>query len=279
MVKSVSAVLAIALVLVWTGCGGSKEAAPSTVEERFNQAKKMFEDGDYQEALAQFRIITLQFQGSGFAGDAQFYLGECHFARAEYLLAAFEYSTLKKNYASNSHVPDAQYKIGLCYYHLSPKSVLDQQYSRKAIDELQTFLDYYPTNPHVPDAEAKIKELNDRLAKKTYETAQQYEKLDYTKAALFYYKSVIDNFHDTDYAPLAYLARVQLLMNRKRYQEAKDEVEAFLARYPNSVLRSKAEALRKNIDAALQSAAPQPANADTNHASTSIGSSAETSLP
>jgi outer membrane protein assembly factor BamD len=71
-------------------------------------------------------------------------------------------------------VPEAQYKLALSYYELSPRAPLDQQYTRKAIDEFQSFVEYYPNNPLVKDAAEKIRELNTRLAKKQYETAKLY---------------------------------------------------------------------------------------------------------
>lgn len=75
--------------------------------------------------MNEFTVITLQYQGSAFVADAQFYLGECRFAREEFLLAAFEYSVVKRNYPASPRVADAQYKLGICYYSLSPRSSLD----------------------------------------------------------------------------------------------------------------------------------------------------------
>jgi outer membrane protein assembly factor BamD len=155
---------------------------------------------------------------------------------------------LKRNYPASDRVGDAQYKLALCYYDLSPKSSLDQQYTKKAIDEFQTFVEYYPKNPLVPDADEKIRELTNRLAKKQYDTARLYAVMEYYRAALLSYDEVIDKYHDTEYAPLAYEGKVRLLMSRRHYREAKQEIDQFLAHYPNSVLRSRFESLEKTAD-------------------------------
>jgi outer membrane protein assembly factor BamD len=233
------------------GCGSSHEAAPPSVEERFAQAKKMFDKGDYLDAVNEFTVITLQNQGSTFAADAQYYLGECRFMRGEYLLAVFEYSTLKRNMPASTRVPDAQYKTGLSYYYLAPKSSLDQQYTKKAIDELQSFVEYYPANEHAADANAKIRELTNRLAKKEYETARLYTTMEYYKSAIYYYDDVIEKYHDTDYAPLAYLGKVEVLISRNKYQEASVEINRFIERFPSSVFRNKADGLKESIDQEL----------------------------
>ncbi len=243
------AVIVVVLALIAGGCGSSEKSVKTmTPEERFAHAKALFEEKDYIDAINEFTVITLQYQGSANAADAQFYLGECRFERGEYLLASFEYGIVKRNYPASARVAEAQFKLALSYYLLSPRSSLDPQYTRKAIDEFQQFVEYYPSNTLVPEADAKIKELTNRLAKKQYETARLYTKMEYYKAALVYYDDVIDRYHDTDFAPLAYLDKADLLLSRRRYREARETLDAFAARFPQSVLQSRADDLRKKLD-------------------------------
>ncbi len=128
---------------------------------------------------------------------------------------------------------------------LSPKSTLDQQYSKKAIEEMQTFVETYPADPHVSDANVKIKELTERLAKKEYDTARLYVTMDYYRAALMSFDEVIEKYHDTEFAPQAFEGKVNLLMARNHYREAGLEINRFLVRYPNSVLKTTMESLKE----------------------------------
>jgi len=234
------------------GCGSSEAVKELTADDRFKHAKALYDDRDYLEAINEFTVITLQNQGSSVAPEAQYYLAECRFDRGEYLLAAFEYQVLRRNYPASPRVGDAQYKLGLCYYNLSPRSSLDQEYTRKAIDEFQSFVEYYPQNQNVPDADAKIKELTIRLAKKQYDTARLYSVMEYYKAALMSYDEVIEKYHDTEYAPLAYEGKIDLLMSRHHYREAKEEIDRFLAKNPNSVLRNRFETQAKTAEREIQ---------------------------
>lgn len=238
--------------IVEIGCGSSAPQTTMTPEERFARAKALYENGDYLEAINEFTVLTLQSQGSTVAPDAQYYLGECRFAREEFELAAFEYSVVKRSYPASPRVPDAQYKLGLCYYNKSPRSALDQQYTRKAIDEFQTFLEYYPSHAMATDAAAKIKELNIRLAKKQFETGKLYARMEYYRAALLSFDAVIEKYHDTEYAPLALLEKADVLISRDRYSEARTEITRFLDRYPNSVLRARADDLLKSADRGIE---------------------------
>lgn len=251
MVKRTQLIVAVLslIALLLGGCGGSEETTrPMSAEERFAHAKALYDDGDYLEAINEFTVITLQYQGSAFAADAQFYLGECRFQRAEFLLASFEYSVVRRNYPASPRVPEAQYKLALSYYMLSPESSKDPQYTRKAIDEFQSFVEYYPSNPLTADAAAKIKELTHRLAKKQYETARLYTKMDYYRAAIVYYDDVIDRYHDTEFAPLAYLDKAELLIDHRRYREARETLDAFTSRFPQSVMLSRANSLRDKLE-------------------------------
>ncbi len=251
--QTFGALLLACAALSFFGCGSSSPIQNLSAEQRFEHGKKHFDDGNYLEAIGDFEIIRLQFPGSAVADKAQLYLGESHFHQEEYLLAAEEYQALKRNMPASPLVPAAQYKIGLCYYELSPKSPLDQTYTRRAIDEFQTFIEYNPKDTLVHDAELRIKELNTRLAKKLFESAGLYMKMGYYKAATNYYDYVNEKYHDTQYAEPALLGKVRALVARRRYDEAKPEVEKFLARYPSSDQKGEAEALQREIDDHLKS--------------------------
>jgi outer membrane protein assembly factor BamD len=246
-----AALLLAAAAFTVAGCGSSGDLVNAGPEERFAEGKKLFDDGDYAEAIAEFDIVKLQFPGSTVADDAQYYTGEAHFKKDEYLLAIEEFRTLKRNFASSPFVPAAQYLIGLSYYNLSPRSELDQTYSRQAIDEFQAFIEYYPLDEKRKDSEEKIRELNGKLARKLYDSAEQYVKLGYHRSAGVYYDLVIQQYHDSPYAEPAYIGKITSLVDRRRYAEAITEIGKFLERYPDSSLKGEAEALRGKIPADL----------------------------
>jgi outer membrane protein assembly factor BamD len=239
--------------LMICGCGSSESVTTVPVEERFKNAMAMLEDEDYLHAINEFTIITLQHQGSAYADSAQFFLGECRFRRGEYLVAATEYGYLKRSYPASPLVPEAQYKLALSYFNLSPPSMLDQQYTRRAIDEFQAFVEYYPSHAKVEDASAKIMEMNTRLARKAYETARLYETMEYYKSSIYYFDDIIEKYHDTEFAPLAYLGKVEVLITRKKYEDARAALQKFYDRFPNSVLKSRADKLKDAIDKEFQS--------------------------
>ncbi|MBI2619967.1 MAG: outer membrane protein assembly factor BamD [Ignavibacteriales bacterium] len=233
----------IMIVLGLHGCSSDEAAAPRSAEVLFESAMQKFQDEDYQEAYEEFRLVTLQYQGSTLADDAQFHMGECKFRRGEYILAAYEYEVLMQTMPTSEFVPNARFHRAMCFYEMSPKSYLDQENSRKAIDEFQAFLEYHPTDARVPEAEAKISELNAKLAQKEFENGVIYMKMEYYRAAVVSFDFVLEKYHDTEYAEPALLRKGEALLLRKRFPEAVQVLQVFLEKYPSSPLRAEAEGL------------------------------------
>jgi outer membrane protein assembly factor BamD len=252
-------ITALALSLGWWGCSSTKEVEQMSVEQRFAHAMKLFNDQNYLDAYEEFRIVTLQFQGSAVADDAQFHMAECRFKREEYVLAAYEYDVLIRTMPTSRFVSKARYQRAMCYYKLSPAYYLDQTYTKQAIDEFQSFIEYSPTDSLATQADAKINELNTKLARKEYENGMTYIHMEYYKSAFTCFENVTEKYHDTPYAEQAQYKKAEVQLLRKHIPEAKAEIEKFLTKYPNSSLKTEAEDLQKRILATPPQKAPEPA--------------------
>lgn len=244
--KNILALILIGLFLF--GCASTEDTTNMTPDERLAYAIKLYEQEDYEEAVKEFEALVIQYPGSGIVDDAQYYLAKTRFQRKEYILAAYQFSRLIKSMPSSEFIPDAQFMLADCYYELSPDYSLDQKYTKKSIEEFQAFIDYFPLNDKVKVAEAKIKELNDKLAKKEYETARIYEKMDYVKAALMYYNFVMETYHDTQYAPLAMYDKINLLVSKDRNSEALAEATKFLDKYPGDNNYSAVQKIKNSLE-------------------------------
>ena len=236
------------LLLFFWGCSASIDTTNFGSQERLDYAIQLYNDEDYEIAVTEFQAIILQFPGSAVVDDAQFYLANSRFKRGELILAAFEFSKLIKNMPVSEFVPQAQFMLAETYYELSPHYTLDQKYTKKAIEEYQAFLDFFPANKNVPEAEKKIRELNDKLAQKEFNNALIYEKLEYYTAAMRYYDSVVEVYHDTQYAPMALYNKISILRSRDKTRDAVDEISKFLQRYPNDQRTKEMESLKTSLE-------------------------------
>ncbi len=246
-------ILAFVPLIFW-GCAASVDTADMSPGQRFDYSMKLYHNGDYEDALKEYQAILLQFPGSSVIDSAQYYLGMTRFKRGEYILAAYEFSKLIRSMPSSKFVPDAQYMLADSYYKLSPYYELDQKYTEKAINEFQSFVDIFPTDPKVPEAEKKIAQLNEKLARKEYKIAYIYNKMEYYRAAEKYYDYVIDDFHDTKYAPMAMLAKIKLLVEINKNSEALAEISKFVDRYPKNTNIKEVESIKSKLEEKVSSA-------------------------
>lgn len=237
----------VAALLV-SSCSSTKEIENIPADVRYQHAKALFDDENYLEAIEEFKIVTVQYQGSEFADDAQFYLAECRFQRGEYILAASEYDNLVRTMPTSPFITQSRYKKALSHYLLAPKAQLDQKYTRYSIDDFQTYLEYSPADSLVSDAEAKIAEMTDRLARKLFESGRLYYRMEYYRASIAYFNKVISEYNDSQYTDDAMLWKARSLMERKEFDAATASLTELSLKYPNTALQSEVLELRTEID-------------------------------
>lgn len=246
-------ILFLTSIILW-GCATTVDTSLMTPSQRLAYAGKLYNEKNYDEAVKEYQSILLQYPGSTVIDSAQYYLAMSRYKHQEYILGAYEFSKLIRDMPSSKFMPDAQYMLAQSYFMLSPYFALDQKYTKKSIQEFQAFIDFFPTNPKVPDAEKKITELNDKLAQKEYNSAYIYDKLEDYRAAIMYYNFVIEDYHETKYAPMAMYAKIKLLIQRKRNTEALAEIGKFIDRYPNDSHIKDVKSLKSDLEENLSAA-------------------------
>ncbi|HLP16171.1 MAG TPA: outer membrane protein assembly factor BamD [Bacteroidota bacterium] len=242
-------ILLVMTASVFSSCSASKGEEVLTSEGEFARAMKDFDNENYLDAIEAFKTITVQYQGSSIADAAQFYIGEARFNRGEYILAAAEYDMLIRSMPSSKYVSRARYKRALSYYEMSPKPELDQKYTRLAIDDFQTFLEYAPKDSLAREAEQHINELTNKLAEKIFESGTLYYRREFYKAAIVYFDNVIDQYHDTRYADAAMLWKAKAQRERKEYDAALKTIDELVDKYPATSFKDDAAALRRDVEA------------------------------
>lgn len=240
--------LSIAAITLFESCSSSDSGINTDDPEKaFAIGKRNFDKGEYLDAIDNFSFIKVKFPGSAVSDKAEFYLAESYFFQKEYLLAAYEYETLQKNFGLSLYIPDSKYRLGMCYYYLSPEPALDQEFTHYAISELTNFIDQYPNDKNTADAEKKLQDLRNKLAFKDYKTGEIYMKMDDYKAAGIYFQNVYETYIDSDWADDAMVGHAEALIERKKYDEAKKVLDKFYKLFPKSKNKSKADKLKHSI--------------------------------
>lgn len=180
----------------------------------------------------------------------------------EYVMATYYYDKYLTSYPNSSHAEEAAFLQAFCFYEQSDPYFLDQAYTTKAMESLQTFLNDYPKSDHSKAASEYLNELRERKATKAFETARLYNKTGNYKAAVYSLQTFMDEFPDSKYRELAQFLLVKSAVSlghqsidskkENRYKDGIEYYQKFIDKYPGSQYRKDAENLYEEAKKSLE---------------------------
>ena len=127
-------------------------ANPDQEQAAYQKAFNLLKGGHYDEAIAAFHEMLGSYPGGKLADNAQYWIGEAHFAMRRFREAADEFSKVINNYPQSPKVPDAMLKLGFSYYELADWS--------KARDTLEQLKGRYPQSTAAQLADSRLQKIN-----------------------------------------------------------------------------------------------------------------------
>lgn len=261
MNKLTQYILMLAVTIAAVSCGEyNKVLKSSDLNYRYEYAKKAYANKKYAQAYTILQDLVTVFKGTDKAEESLFLLAMSYYENHDYVNSGAYFRNYYQHYPRGQYAELARYYCGYGYYLDSPDTQLDQSETRKAIEELQAFLDYFPLSDKVPVAQNAIFELQDKLVLKELENAQLYYNLgnymgNNYESAVITAKNAIK-----DYPYSKYKEQLELLILKSRFQEARlsvdekmteryrtviDEYYAFINDYPDSPNRQEADNIFK----------------------------------
>ena len=257
-------VFAILMVtLFFTGCKSKFEKLKNSnnITMKYQEAVKLYEQGKYAKALVLFDDLGSKYRGRAEAEDLFYLTAYANYKMKDYTSARYQFKNFANTYPSSPRAEECRYMAAYCYYIESPRSNLDQENTRKAIDELQLFVNYHPDSERAKEAGDLIQNLRDKLEKKAFDNAKLYYNMglsDDYRAAVIALENVLKDFPDTRYAE-----DIELLMlksqyafadnsyphrQEQRFNDAIDYYNSFIEHHPNSKFRKEADDLKNSAD-------------------------------
>lgn len=105
--------------------------------------------GKYDLAITGFSNYLKYFPETEQADNAQYWLGECYYAKKNYTKAAIEFHKVLENYATGDKIPSALYKLGL--------SLLEFKSVGQANKYFEELISKYPDTQEAKLAKEKLK--------------------------------------------------------------------------------------------------------------------------
>jgi len=188
MKKFLSVLLIIVLL---SSCSEYQRALKSEdVGKKFDAAVTQYEKGKYTKAIRLFEQIAPAYRGKPQAEKMFYLFAQSYYKTEQFYLAGYQFESFVSGYPKSEKAEEASFLAAKSYSMLSPVYSLDQTDTNKAIGKLQGFIDTYPNSPYFAEANASLKVLTDKLEKKVYENAKQYNTISDFKSAIV----ALDNF-------------------------------------------------------------------------------------
>lgn len=132
----------------------AKEKAPAESEaarKDYEEAWRLVERKNYKAAIGRFKEFLKKHPQSEYADNAQYWIGESHYALREFDQAILEFDVVRRRYPKGDKVPAALLKQGFAFAELG-----DKVDARLILQEL---VDRYPQSPEAGKAKQKLKSL------------------------------------------------------------------------------------------------------------------------
>ena len=225
----------------------------SDYEAQYNAALKYYEQGVYFKTYAILEQILPAYRLTDKAEKINYLIAKCYYEEMDYLMSAYYFERFIMTFPTSEFVEDAYYFSALCYYYNSPKSSLDQEYTKKAIASFQMYINKFPLGTYLKECNSYISELRGKLEQKAFENSKMYFELSDYKAAVVTLKNCIKEYPDSKYREeilfltfnSAFLLAENSIETKKqeRYDMAVNDYNTYIDEYPNGKWAKDAEKL------------------------------------
>jgi len=245
-------ILTMSLIIL-AACGPNlAKLGEKSPEEQFVFGKELFYDEDYENAQIVFERTARLNIIADFADSIQFLLAESYFKTKKYILAQSEYERLIQYMPGSSLVRDAKFQIGMCYYNLSPRPTLDQEYTDKAIKAFNDFLVDYPLDEtYGVICNEKIIELRNRIAEKYYLNGDLYRKMGDYESSIIYFDIVLKEYYDSPIAARTLVQKADSFYKMDKLEEAQETLQIFLENFPEHELFPRVQLRMDEVKTAI----------------------------
>jgi outer membrane protein assembly factor BamD len=257
-------IISVLFVVVFFYSCSEYQAALKTedVAKKFEVATKLYDAGSYTKAIRLFEQLAPAYRGKP-QGEKLFYMyAQSCFKTKQYYLAGYQFDSFVSGYPKSEKAEEAAFLGAQSYSKLSPVYSIDQTDTHKAIEKIQGFIDRYPNSTYSAEANATSKKLNEKIERKVYENAIEYNRISNYKSAIIALDNFISDYPGTVYKEKAlyykldsaYLLAINSVPSKmeERLITAKTSYNNLVKFRPNTEYKQKADEMLAGIDVELQ---------------------------
>ena len=251
-------ILSISL-LVFSGCEYDKLLKSDDFDNKYSKAKEYYAEGDYARALPLLDQLLSVKLGTVDEKEVRYYMAYCYYGQEDFFSASSLFRQVFNLFPLSGEAEECLFMSAKSMYQASPRYQLDQEYTYKANDAFQYFVDVYAKSSLVPEANGYMDELRAKLEEKLIAAAELYYNTEHYEAAAITYENVLNDFPDTRLAEeisykiiscyFSYAGQSIVCRKEERYDKAISSYQDFISRYPTSDRADQAKSLyERSVD-------------------------------
>lgn len=260
--KTCSLVLLV-LSIALSSCTFQKLLKTGSVDEKYDEAVKLYNEKDYSRALQLFDQLAGAMRATDKSQKIAYYYAYSYFNQKDYTLASYYFKRYATNFPNTPEAEECAFMSAYCNYLNSPEYSLDQTITYDALKDLQLFVNTYPGSKRVSECNDLIDKLREKLEMKDYKMAKLYYRMDDYAAAIVGLNNILKEFPDSKHKEeVLFLifksyhryAKESIDEKKKdRYSKALKSYQDFVTQYPESEYLAEAASLKESARKALDS--------------------------
>ena len=201
----------LALVLLSAfSCSKSYVSIDQEVDETLDKVVELMAKEKYRRVIEILAPRINQYSGVQGVDSLVYFLGISYVETEDFESGVVQLSRFVDNFRASPLRPYAQYYLGQSYVRRLPISTREQETTKRALAELNTFTELYPDHELMTEIKKDIKVCRNLLAKNIFDIGFFYfRKEDYSPSRA-YFSDLLQDFIDTD---LSEDARTMLAMS------------------------------------------------------------------
>ena len=228
----------VATVTILVGCSGNGDDGDYVerpVEELYNEAQDLLENGEPRQAGLAFEEVERQHPYSQWATRAQLMSAYAFYEANNYDEAIAAAERFVELHPGHEDVPYAYYLIGISYYEQISDVGRDQKMTERALEAFDELVRRFPDSRYARDGELKADLARDHLAGKEMSIGRYYLRRGQYLAAINRFRNVVERYQTTTHVPEALHRLTESYLALGLQQEAQKNAAVLGYNFPSSV--------------------------------------------
>lgn len=241
--------------LLTGSCSSTYETLLSSPDQQevYKGAFQYFNNKKYVRSAELFEKIIYGVRGTEQEDTVKYYLALSNYNLGDYTTAEANFEDFVNTFSRSPFTEEAKFLRIKCLYRSTYRYELDQTPTYKALSILNEFLYDHPDTKHLEECKNMMKDLQERLDRKSFESAKLYYTIEDYQAAVYALKSALKDNPDNSYredimyytvaASYKYAVFSTEAKQKDRYLTVIDEYYNFISEFPESNYRKELDSM------------------------------------